>query len=96
MIPLTKLVPTRPGLFSRVNPLSLLNATKTPRESEPQEFTVIIRRGTETGALVGTYTFKIMSETAFDKAFDKRSTLRRRKTRADEVHHRRAFCGNCP
>ena len=35
MIPLTKLVPTRPGLFSRVNPLSLINATKTPRQSEP-------------------------------------------------------------
>ncbi len=67
---LSHLVP-QSSFMQRLNSLRLLNLGKShARRNEPQEFTVFVRRGNEDGRLLGTYSFKLMSEQAFDQAFD--------------------------
>jgi hypothetical protein len=48
------------------------NLTNSPEKAnhEPSEFTVFIRSGNgENGALIATYSFRLMSEAEFDKVF---------------------------
>jgi hypothetical protein len=66
---LSLLVP-RSKFMARLNALKLLNSGKSGNRNEPQEFTVFVRSGNEDGRLLSTYSFKLMSEQAFDHAFD--------------------------
>lgn len=63
-IPLSNLVPP-PSRF-----ISLFTGGRSSKPAEPAEFTIFVRRGKEQGTLLSTYTFKLMSEDAFDQAFD--------------------------
>jgi len=84
-IALKDLVPPRFSLRSLVKPLGMRGGTKTETVKEPSEFTVFIRRGDEDGALLGTYSFKLMTESAFDAAFDK--YVRRNDSRPEPSVH---------
>jgi hypothetical protein len=69
-ISLKELAAPRSKLFSLINPLSLRGGKKkTGSQNEPEEFTVFVRRGDEEGVLLRTYSFKLMSEAAYDTEF---------------------------